>query len=117
MASTTLPAAADGACFVCGDPIAAHSRLARRRCERAPLAIQLTLAGLAAAAGDAWAGEVLAAASEALEEAINLATPHQSTGRCLTVSSVVNVAVCHPERAGWAADRLRQLAHEWQAGR
>lgn len=114
MASQTLPAAADGACFVCGNPIAGHSRLARRRCERAPLAIQLTAAGLAAASSDAWAAEVLAASSAALGEAINLATPHQSTGRCLTVAATLNVAVEHPERAGWAADRLRQLAHEWR---
>lgn len=58
--------------------------------------------------------EVLAAASAALEQAIDLNRPGMTSERCLTVSSIVAVVVKHPARSGWAVGRLQALAAEWR---
>jgi hypothetical protein len=58
--------------------------------------------------------DVLAAADTALDAALDLHQPRQTAARCLTVSATLSVAVDHPGRAEWAADRLRRLAQEWR---
>lgn len=61
--------------------------------------------------------EMLAAVNEALDAAVDLAQPHRTAAHCLTAHAMLAIALEHPGRAGWAADRLRRLAHEWRAER
>lgn len=60
--------------------------------------------------------EALQAVAAALEAAVDLAQPHRSTGRCLTIAARVRVAADHPERAPMLLASLGQLADEWEWG-
>jgi hypothetical protein len=61
------------------------------------------------------AADVLAACNAALDAAVDLAQPHRSTAHCLTISATIAVAVAHPARSSWAADRLRRFEQQWRA--
>ncbi len=61
--------------------------------------------------------DLLTACNEALDAAIDLSRPQHTTARCLSAQSALAVALKHPERAEWAANRLRQLAADWRADR
>jgi hypothetical protein len=60
--------------------------------------------------------ELVAAVAAAMDAAVDPGQPHRSTGRTLTISSIVAVANEHPGRVGWAVGALRQLVQSWQGG-
>ena len=57
--------------------------------------------------------ELLDATAGALDAAVDLEQPRRTTQRTLTVQTVLQVAVVHSSRRGWAVERLRHLARQW----
>jgi hypothetical protein len=60
--------------------------------------------------------ELVAAIAAALDMAVDPNRPHQTTGRALTVASIVKVVSEHPTRLEWATGALRQLVQSWRGG-
>ncbi len=59
--------------------------------------------------------EVLQAVGAAMFEAVDLAKVHTSTGRCLTISSLVNAAAKTGD-VDQLVESLRQVTHQWKGG-
>jgi hypothetical protein len=57
--------------------------------------------------------ELLAAATRALDAAIDLVRPGHTAARALTVQTTMAVAVAHPDRRAWALSWLEHLADQW----
>ncbi len=58
--------------------------------------------------------ELVAAIAAAMTAAVDTRRPHATTGKCLTISSIVTVVSEHPARLEWAVGALRQVTATWQ---